>query len=184
MSVLASTLRRGNAATERMSATAAAFASITLIVLMIVVVVDVTLRDTIAAPIPGASESTELLLPYIVFWSLAYTLLTGGHVRVSILVARLPERTRVAAEILACVIGLVLFGALTYTSWLQFWESFVIQEFMMAAVKLPWWVGKFGMPTGCFLMFLQFLFLLLRYARVGGLESPRLVEIVEGVEVS
>ena len=30
----------------------------------------------------------------------------------------------------------------------EFWQSYEIDETMLAAIKLPWWVGKFSMPVG------------------------------------
>jgi len=125
--------------------------------LILLVVLDVSLRYLFDQPIPGGNESTELLLPYIVFLAMSYTLAAGGHVRVSIVLDRLPPRFRYAAEILDSVVGAAFFGILTYYAWLHFWESLIILEFMMAPIKLPWWVGKFAMPVGLFAIFIQFI---------------------------
>ena len=140
----------------------AIFGGLAMIFLTFLVVVDVTLRYVFNKPIPGATEGTELILPYIVFLALSYTLAKGGHVRVSILLMRLDRGPRMVVELIDCIIGMAFFGALTYYAWIHFWESFRILEFMMAPVKLPWWVGKFSMPLGFFAIFVQFLLLALR----------------------
>ena len=128
-----------------------------MIFLTFLVVVDVAFRYMFNSPIPGATEGTELILPYIVFLALGYTLATGGHVRVTILLSRLGRISKQIAELIDSLIGMAFFGILTYFAWVHFWESFVILEFMMAPIKLPWWVGKFSMPMGFFVIFVQFL---------------------------
>jgi hypothetical protein len=37
---------------------------------------------------------------------------------------------------------------MAYMSGLNFWESFAINETMLAAIKLYWWIGKLAMPLG------------------------------------
>lgn len=148
---------------RRVNRRAALISTVVLLVMMLLVVFDASGRSVLRMPIPGAVEGTGLLMSYIVFLALAYTLVIGGHVRVSLLLDRLPTHSRLGAEVFTCILGVAFFGILTYYSWMHFWESFVIREFMMAPIKLPWWVGKFGMPVGLFIMSVQFLLLLLGY---------------------
>ena len=129
-----------------------------IIGLTFLVVLDVTLRYFFSSPIPGGVEATELILPYIVFLGLSYTLHVDGHVRVNILLNKFPRFFRNSAETLDCLIGIAFFGCLTYFGALHFWESFRILEFMMAPIKLPWWVGKFSMPLGTLAITLRFVF--------------------------
>ncbi len=135
-----------------------ALGGITLIWLTFMTVIDVMMRYIFFAPIPGASESTELLLPWIVFLAMAYTLRVGGHVRVTLVTTRLPKFMQRWCEELDCIVGLVFFGVLTYCGWFTFLESFKMNEFMLATVKLPWWAGKFALPFGLFFMELRYLF--------------------------
>jgi len=130
--------------------------------LTLMIVADVSMRAALNAPIPGSAEATELFMPYIVFFPLAYTLLKGQHVRVAALTNRFPPRGQRAAEIIACVIGFGFFVMLTCWSWVYFHESFIIREEMLAAIRLPWWVGKFALPVGAFMIALEFLVELIR----------------------
>lgn len=129
-----------------------------IIGLTFLVVLDVTLRYFFSSPIPGGVEATELILPYIVFLGLSYTLHVDGHVRVNLILDRLPNFLKKIADSLDCIVGIAFFGCLTYFGALHFWESFRILEFMMAPIKLPWWVGKFAMPLGTFAITLRFVF--------------------------
>jgi len=157
MSVLDNIIFKGNAVTRRGGSISAAIAGSVMLALTFLVVVDVTLRYVFSNPIPGGTESTELLLNWIVLLALGYTLAVGGHVRVTLILHRLSSRTRLGVEVLDCVIGMVFCGIMTYVGWLFFWDSFIIREFMMAQVKLPYWVGKMAMPLGFFMFFITFL---------------------------
>lgn len=144
-----------------------------MLFLMLWVVADVTGRYVFLQPIPGGVESVELMLPWIAFLAVSYTLIQGSHVRVSLVVHRLPSQLQWWADSLGHVVGVVLFGLLAYCSWLQFYESVVIMEYMEAMVKLPWWAGKMGMPIGLFVMFvLCFLLLLMKFTRQIGAIAP------------
>ncbi|MBA7657392.1 hypothetical protein ES703_65329 [subsurface metagenome] len=156
-------IRKADGFWRRVNRVAAIISAVVLLGMMLLVVCDALGRSVLLMPIPGAVEGTGLLMPYIIFFAFAYTLVVGGHVRVSLLLDRLPARFQLRAEVLACIIGVAFFGILTYYGWIHFWESFVIREFMMAPIKLPWWVGKLAMPIGLFIMSVQFLFLLLGY---------------------
>jgi TRAP-type C4-dicarboxylate transport system permease small subunit len=129
-----------------------------LVFLTVMIVVDVSLRTLFNSPLPASAESTELMMPYIAFCTLAYTLSIGSHVRISLLAERLPAKYRVHLEWLASAVGFGFCVLLTYMSWAFFWESFIIHEEMLAVIKLPWWVGKFAMPLGFFFISLRYLF--------------------------
>jgi TRAP-type C4-dicarboxylate transport system permease small subunit len=129
-----------------------------LVFMTLMIVVDVALRVLFNSPLPASAESVELMMPYIAFCALAYTLAIGAHVRISILVEKLPVKYRPYLEWLVSLVGLGFCALLTYVSWTFFWESFVINEEMLAIIKLPWWVGKFAMPLGFFVMTLRYLF--------------------------
>ncbi len=132
-----------------------------LVFLTLMIAVDVSLRALFNSPLPASAESTELMMPYIAFCTLAYTLAIGSHVRISILAERLPSKYRVHLEWLASAVGFGFSVLLTYMSWDFFWESFIIREEMLAIIKLPWWVGKFAMPLGFLFISLRYLFNLL-----------------------
>ena len=128
------------------------------------VVVDVVGRFVFLKPIPGGVESVELILPWIAFLAVSYTLIKGSHVRVSLLVSRLPSQLQWWAERFGYAVGVFLFGILAYVSWLQFYQSVIKLEYMEATIKLPWWAGKMAMPIGLFVTFVQcFVLLLMKF---------------------
>ncbi|MFC1985283.1 TRAP transporter small permease subunit [Chloroflexota bacterium] len=158
-------IQRSDIVWRRFCKILAGVSAVFLILLTLLVVVDVSLRYLFAKPIPGALESTELLMPWVCLLGLAYTLARGGHVRVTLILDRLPLRLQLWGEVFACVIGLSLCVPLTYYSWLHFWEAFMIREYMDALVKLPWYPAKLAMPIGFFALSVQFMLLLMTLVR-------------------
>jgi TRAP-type C4-dicarboxylate transport system permease small subunit len=129
---------------------------VTLVIVILIVVIDVSGRYFFNRPLPATTEMSELLLPYIIFPSLAYALAAGSHIRVTLVTDRFPERGQLWCDILAYTIGAVLLGIMTYFGWRLFWQSWVIKEEMMATIDLPWWASKFIFPVGAAIFCIQF----------------------------
>src|SRR3989304_6067096 len=122
-----------------------------------ITVADVLGRYFFNSPIPGVVDASDLLLPYMLFIPLAYTLATGTHVRMSLATSRMAPRTRWACEVFGNLVGVVFCAVFTVRGWRFFWDSFVIGETMLAPVYLPWFLGKLALPMGTALFTVQFL---------------------------
>lgn len=154
-------LERVDAVIRRISANGATSCIIALFILIFLTCTDVFLRFALNKPLPATVEIGSIILPWIAFLGFAYALAQGVHVRLTLLTGRLSPRTRLRFDIFASIVGLAFFAAVTYFGWLKFWDSFVIREVMLAAILVPWWVGKMAFPIGMFLISLQFLSTLL-----------------------
>jgi len=174
-------IEKSNTYVERLVVFFAYFAGGVLLAMTVLVVVDVIMRYIFNNPVPGGTESTELLLDHIVLVGMAYGLIVGTHVRVTIIFGRLPPLSRRVINILDCVLGIAFFGILTYTAWQFFWDSLIIQEIMMATVKLPYWAGKIAFPIGFLLFAMQFFVLLLRFVGPQGMKYSMITEEAKGV---
>ena len=125
------------------------------------VTLDVFLRYVFNRPLPASLSISELMVGWVIFLPYGYTLLTGGHVRVSILLIKLPKRLQIIVDIFVYAIDLIFFALLTYWTWFFFWQSFLEGEIMWAATKLPWWIGKLSMFVGLFFISVTCLFFIL-----------------------
>jgi TRAP-type mannitol/chloroaromatic compound transport system permease small subunit len=65
-----------------------------LLALAVATVVDALLRKLLNRPIQGTFEATELLLAIIIFFAMAYTVLTDGHVVLDLFTNRLSARAQ------------------------------------------------------------------------------------------
>ena len=141
---------------------------IVALLISILIVIDVFLRAVFNSPLPATWEISEVFMPIIVFLPFAHTLAIDAHVRVTLFRDRVPPKARVAFEVFSNAISFVICAMITYYSAIRFWESFVINEEILAAIKIPWWIGKAAMPVGFGIFAIRFLILF--FYKVSGQE--------------
>lgn len=125
------------------------------------IVTDISMRFLLHRPLPASWEISETLMPYIVMFGLAYTLTLNVHVRVTIVIDRLPTTMRRVCDLFGYLLSFGMCLILTYWSWLRFWESYLIDEMILAAIEIPWWIGKFGMPVAFAMFATRYMILIL-----------------------
>lgn len=173
-------LSKVEAVIHRMNKRLAIYVSgVSLIAVMALLVADASLRTFFAKPILWMIDVGEILLAWIVFAAFAYALITGTHVRMTLVTDRLPSRLRSGCETFGNLTGVVFFVILTIIAVPYFWESFLEKETPMAAVGTPVWLGKLALPIGCILMLVVFLVRLARSLRP---EREVIEEEVKGEE--
>ncbi len=102
----------------------------------------------IGLTIPSYADFTGFLLAAASFFSLAYTLREGGHIRVTLVIGRLPSGIRKAVEFW-CV--LVAAGISVYFSWYTAalaWESYKYHDLSPGMVAVPIWIPQSAMLLG------------------------------------
>lgn len=159
-------LRKIEAASHRVNKRLATYVSgIGILSVMTILIVDASLRTIFAMPLLWVIDVSEIILAWIVFTAFAYALITGAHVRMTLVLSRLPFRLRSGCEIFSNLMGVVLFAIITYLAVPYFWKSWLIKEVPMAAVETPVWLGKLAVPVGGTLMSVVFLIRLIRSLR-------------------
>ena len=114
----------------------------------LLITADVLGRYFFKAPIPGALESTELMLCIIVFGPLAYLEARGEHVRILFVHSKLSARCQLGFNLFAKVLGIVFFSTMTWQTWVSARYSFIIGEVSWGQVPFPLWIGKTFIPLG------------------------------------
>lgn len=125
-------------------------ASISVIVVMIITVVDVLLRRFMM-PIPGAYDLISLISSFIISFSLGYTSVQKGHIAVEFIFQKLPEK---AARIVASVNDLCVSVFCAVVCWQSL--SFAIRSMrageVSPTIKMPFYPFIFGIAIGAFLL--------------------------------
>jgi TRAP-type C4-dicarboxylate transport system permease small subunit len=103
-----------SAAIKRISRWAAYAASLLGGLLVLLVLAEVVRRSVLGSSFLWAFEMSSWLLVAFIFLGMAYTLQTGGHVRVQLLTDRLSKRTRECLELIQALCGAGLFGFLSF----------------------------------------------------------------------
>lgn len=85
-----------------------------MIAMMFLTGTDVTLRYIFNSPLPGSMELTEFMMVIVVALGLSYCALQMGHVRVDVVVSRLPKRAQVVMNTIASFVFLGLFILITW----------------------------------------------------------------------
>ena len=136
----------------------ALFCGLMLVCVSILTCIDITTGYLFNVPIRGTVEIIELAMPWVVCLALAFALIRGAHVRVTLFIDRLGGIKRRGIDGFDHLLGFIFFMMLVYGSSSQFWSSWIIREQKFAALlTLPLWLAKLALPVGFFLMAIQHL---------------------------
>ncbi len=115
---------------------------------------EVIMRYIFNQPTIWVHESCFLLFGMQYLLAGAYTLLTGGHVRVDVLYIKLPPRGRVGMDIFTSVFFFIFAIALFGTSWGFFMSSYGMGETTVETWGIQYWPVKGMMVLGAVLLLL------------------------------
>lgn len=127
----------------------------------------------IPASVPNAWEYSSYLMAASFTFGAAMTLRAGGHIRVTLLLARLSPARRRLFEIVAALAGTLLSGFLAYSMVLFTWGSFARGATSISS-DTPIWIPQALITFGIFLLSLQFFARFLQAVCGLPLEDPRL----------
>lgn len=96
----------------------AAICAVLLLFMMGLTVLDVLGRYLMNAPVPGASELTELMLASVIFIGLPAASLDGDHITVDVLATRLRRKIRGVVARLVAGVSAAALGAIAWRLWL------------------------------------------------------------------
>ena len=98
--------------------------------LMLLTTADVIGRAAWARPIPGIVELSSYMLDVFILLGLAYTQQVKGHVRVSMLTSRLPQRAQQSLEIVVTVLSLFIMVLLAWQGWVVGMEETAVSDML------------------------------------------------------
>lgn len=159
----------------RFASNVGAIASLSILVLAVLLTVEVISRSFFHTSIRGLYEIAELLIVVVVFLGIAQAEVARNHVRVTIVTDRLPARvaTLVRGVALTLAGGFLawMFVALTVKAW----ESLQTGEFKVGLLNFPVWPSRALVALGIGLLVFVCL-----YKGVGMLVSSIRARAVEG----
>ncbi len=111
-------------------------AAVTLIVVMGIVCANVVGRSFWGTPVKGTVDIVSLLGAIIVGWAIAYTQVLKGHIRIDLLLQRLPSRVQYIIDSVIDLAGLALFALISWQTVIFAKANFEVGE-LSEVLKLP-----------------------------------------------
>ena len=154
---------------DRISDLAGYISGILILASTLIICEAVTLRYIIGAPTVWQTELSIYLLMFAAFVGGAYGLKHGDHVNVDLVIDKLPGRARIAANIVAALLGLAFVVVVAWIAFGQWWEATETGETSGTAWNPPLTLPYFIVPLGMTLIALQYISII--YDRVQELRS-------------
>lgn len=95
-----------------------------------------------------ASELAGMCLAASTFFGLAYTFREGGHVRINLLVSRMPKRSQHGLELFNCSVGLTVIAVTSWNIWLLVLQSWEFNDISPGLLAMPFWIPQVGVAFG------------------------------------
>lgn len=106
--------------------------------------------------VPSAGDFAGFSMGASAFLGLAYTLRQDGHIRVRLVIERLPPDRRRYVEIASLFIGTAMIGYFAYyTCWLLY-QTYIFGEYTLGIITIPKWIPMIAMPVGVVILFIAF----------------------------
>lgn len=124
------------------------------LVLMTLLILAQIIARLLGVIIPSSEDFAGWLLSATVFFGLAYTFNTGGHIRVTIMLTRLKGVRRRYQELFNLFIALLISGYLMFYTSYTLYDSYIYEEVTDTYLVVPLWAVQSPMAIGSLFLFL------------------------------
>jgi TRAP-type C4-dicarboxylate transport system permease small subunit len=118
------------------------------LVLIAVVILGQVFGRMLGFRVPGADELAGYFLAATSFLALAYTLRTGGHIRVMLVLSHLPPGPRRIFELGALAAASAIAVYFVIYAALMAWESYVFGDRAIGVLPTPLWIPQLAVVLG------------------------------------
>jgi TRAP-type C4-dicarboxylate transport system permease small subunit len=139
-----------------------AFAALLTMSIAVVIIAEILARSVFNYSFSFAWEYSAYAMGVAMFCGAAFTLRTGGHIRVSLLASALSPRHALWLDILCTIIGLFFAGFITFALGQLAWTSLVSGSTAPTVSATPLIIPQGLIAFGALLLALQFLARLVR----------------------
>ena len=126
---------------------------ILLIPMMLLTSVDVVGRAVWSRPIYGTVELSSYMLAIFILLGVAYTHQVKGHVRVSMLLSRIPRRAGLVLEVITILLSLFIVALLAWQGWVVGMEERAVSDML----RVPQRPFKLLVAVAALLLWLELL---------------------------
>lgn len=124
-------------------------AELCLLAMVILIAVDVILRNAANRSLLITDEVSGYLLVAIVFFGAAHSLRSGAFLRIAFLFEAMPNRARAVMAVVFDAVAVVLTALLLYQLGRFTWRNWEFQNVATTLLETPLWIPQFAMFLGC-----------------------------------
>jgi TRAP-type C4-dicarboxylate transport system permease small subunit len=122
-------------------------AAVALLIVMLTMTADAVFRK-ISGSIPGAYNTSVALLALIMFLPQGYAQIRKSHVSIDLITSHFPLKAQAVMGIIAALLGIFIFGLITWGSIQKAWQSTLIREVWIGVYDYPAWPFRWFVPLG------------------------------------
>lgn len=122
---------------------------VSMVAAFVVVILGVLSREIAHFSIDGLDAYAGYAIAAALFFALPATLQNGDHIRVTLVLHRLPERVRGAFEWACLAAALALTVYIAWYAVRAVWISYITHDVSPAADASPLWIPQLSMAIGC-----------------------------------
>lgn len=138
-----------------LSASAAYISMICVVVILLLILLDVAMRQIVGKSIMVAEELGGYLVVAIVFLGLSYTLRVGEHVSVGLLVRRLSPEVRYIVHLVTTTLSIGVIGVAVWQIWVLVVKSYSDGTLSLGNLRTPQYIPQIVVFVGVVLFALQ-----------------------------
>lgn len=144
------------------SLAAAGLAGSALILMALIGTADVIGSQFFGRPVPGTVEIGASLMVAGIALGLPMAQYSRRHIRVEIIVDRLPPRLRAALDIVAQLCLALMLAGIAWMAWRMLLTSIATKEFSQGLIEIAMWPARLALALGATLAVVQTIVLVLR----------------------
>lgn len=137
-------------------AASGALAVFFLVVMTALVVAQIAAR-LIGQQVPSADDFARMAMAASAFLGLAFALRTGAHIRVTLLLDRVPPRAKRVLDVLCLAVAAGISAWFAWSTGDTMIDSWRFNEMTIGQVPIPKWIPLAGMTLGLALVAVAFL---------------------------
>ena len=118
------------------------------IVLIMLIILAQVIGRLFSFIVPSAEDFSGYLLAASTFFGLAYSFKEGGHIRVNILLQRLPASVQLFHEVFLLFVALFIAAFMGFYCAHMVWESYLFEEITHGYIPIPLWVPQLPVALG------------------------------------
>lgn len=131
-------------------------AGVSLVLIAALVLLQITVR-LLGLVLTWTDEFAGYVMAASSFLALAYTLNSGGHIRVTMLLDALTPAGKRWLDAFCLLMGVALTGYFTWHSMVMTWQSYAFNEMGQGIVAIPLWIPQLSMALGVFALLVALL---------------------------